>query len=192
MKHILFSLATVAAFTLTAAEDKTIKLVFDNNNNFENAGSNGVVRSWSYNGYSKSFNGGGTFTSHAAGYKGKCVQLKNGKGQRVYIYSAKAAPVMIGKDTVKISAWTKGKGSLQMLVYGYDAKDKISYIWSGKNQVINAPAWKECTWSIALDMRGKKTSRIRLAFLASENSDFLLDELKVVIERANAPAAAKK
>lgn len=179
----IISSFVIAAALATAVSAETIQLEFNNNNGFEKLTAKGVIREWTYSGYSKTFKGGGKFTSNPAGYKGKCAGLKTEPGQRIYIYNAKAIPVKEGKDTVKISLWCKGKGSMQIMLYGYNDKNRNVGGWNGKSEIIDAPEWKQYTWTIPLKAYGKNITQIRIAPAVVKESDLLIDEMNVIIER---------
>lgn len=179
-KAITFLMISAAMFTLSA---ETIKLEFQNNNGFEQTTPKGQIKLWTYNPYSKTFKGGGTMTSVPNGYKGKAVKLKCQDGQRLYFYSAKAAKIKEGKDTVKVSLWCKGKGTLQISLYGYTAANKNAGGWDGKKIAIDTPEWKQYTWSIPLKTKGKNITNIRIAPVIFGATDLEIDEFEVVIER---------
>ena len=82
MKKISLLAATAILFTAAA---ETIQLEILNNNGFEKTTAKGAIRDWTYNPYSKQFNGGGSFTSVPNGYKGKAAKLKCSEGQRIYL-----------------------------------------------------------------------------------------------------------
>lgn len=180
MKKISLLAATAILFTAAA---ETIQLEILNNNGFEKTTAKGAIRDWTYNPYSKRFNGGGSFTSVPNGYKGKAAKLKCSEGQRIYLYNSKPIQVKEGKDTLIVSFWCKGKGNLQILLYGYNAANKNIGGWNGAKMMIDAKEWKKYTWTIPLKTTGKDITQIRIAPTIVGETDLEIDEAEFSIER---------
>lgn len=165
----------------TDPKEETLKLAFINNNSFDQVTRLGEPALWQYNEYSKKFNGGGTFKSEPNGRTGKCIAVKTDAGQSVFFYSANQVDVQPGKDTVKVTLYTKGKGTLQIQLYGYDPKKNCGG-WNSPKIQVDSADWQKQEFKIPLTAQ-PKTVAIRLAPSIFENSDLLIDDLEAVIER---------
>lgn len=181
----MFAITSTAVFCFGAEMEpkaETVKLAFTNNNSFDQVNRLGEPALWQYNDYSKKFNGGGTFKSNPNGRTGKCIAVKTGEGQSVFFYSATQAEVQPGKDTVIVTLYTKGKGTLQIQLYGYDPKKNCGG-WSSPKTKVDSTEWQKQEFKIPLTPQ-PKTVAIRLAPGIFENSDLLIDDLEAVIERS--------
>ena len=174
--------AMFSGIALSAAEPQKMELTgFDNQ--FESVTPKGEFKKWVFNDWSKSFNGGGTMTVSDKGRTGKCVALKTGDKQRVCFYSSISVPVVPGKDTIETSLFLKGKGSLMIMSYAYNENNKNIGLWSSKKITVDTPEWKEYQFRIPCTANIKGAKNIRIAPMVFDNSDLLMDDLKITLIR---------
>lgn len=183
----MFSACVMAVATVLCSgadadpKEEIIKLEFKNNNSFEKVGAKGNILDWTFNPYSKTFKGGGTMTSSPDGRSGKCLAVKTDAGQSVFFYSANQTDVQPGKDTVIVSLYTKGKGTIQMQLYGYDPKKNCGG-WNSPKVKVDSKDWQKQEFRIPLTVQ-PNTVAMRMAPSIFENSDLLMDDLEIIIER---------
>ena len=184
MKRKLFTgmIAMSLGIVLSGVEPQ--KIVFDNlDNQFESTTAKGTFRKWTFNEWSKSFHGGGSMTVSDQGRTGKCVALKTGDKQRVCFYSEVSIPVVPGKDQLEISLFLRGKGSIMIMNYAYNEKNKYVGGWNSNKITVDTPEWKEYQFRIPITAAVKQAKTLRIAPMILSNSDLQLDDMQIVLIR---------
>ena len=117
------------------------------------------------------------------GRTGKCVALKTGDKQRVCFYSEVSIPVVPGKDQLEISLFLRGKGSIMIMNYAYNEKNKYVGDWNSNKITVDTPEWKEYQFRIPITAAVKQAKTLRIAPMILSNSDLQLDDMQIVLIR---------
>jgi hypothetical protein len=173
----LICLAALLGIVSFGANAET-KKISSANDSFEKS-KNNHPGMWHTNTWYKKQGNLGTITvkSEAAQNGQNYIEIVNDSKQVYHLYTAKQYKVK-GGDTVRVSAFVKGKGSFRLLLYCYSPKGKWLTSATPKAVKVDSSEWTKKDFAITVPtkkIRNEVVGNVRVAIVVDADSKIQID-----------------